>query len=346
MFGCHLLRKAFLDYPTKTVTLYHNSLWGRVGANADRLHMDRPTLSHSCKFSLPWLYQVPLTPFLSLHSPFKMPSHLCKHPYKSELSSVHAGLFSLLQYLCYWLKSVLTTFNQCPDLFIFDTRHEAKSFPLQHLIWFSREPYEMRSLLTDGETEGQGSHLLKTTEQVRRRACSPTHCILPTRALSQRRKKSFESENNILIPKVTRLQVPSRDWSCAQVWEPLAHHPSAVGDSAGRQDWGLQGAGFQASAVTPIFLRSAQKLCFSASQVIDSDPGIQPQMWFYSILGLLCETRFRWQDEGLPILLLLPRRNLLCLFSVRLEIQPNTPVKSTEPRMGMNNVAGSGLCSK
>ena len=175
MFGCHLLREAFLDYPTKTVTLYHKAAyvggWEQTQTGftwANSLHFPM-----FCKFPLSWLYWAPLIPTLSPHSPCKMPSHLCKHPNKSDLSSVHARPF-----LCYWLKSVLTTFNQCPDLFISDTRHQAKTSPLQPLIWFSWETYEMTSLFTDRDTEGQGSHLLKTTEQV----CSivpPTAYFLP-----------------------------------------------------------------------------------------------------------------------------------------------------------------------
>ena len=210
-----------------------------------------------CKFPLPWLYWAPLTPTLSPHSPFKMPSHLCKHPNKSDLSSVHARPF-----LCYWLKSVLTIFNQCPDLFIFGTTHQTKTFPLQHLIWFSCKIYEMWSLFTDRETESQGSHLLKATEQV----CStvpPTVYLLPWP--SCREERTFESENDILIPKVTQLLVPSRSWSCPQVGELLTPYPSTAEDSMATRTEVCRKPGSELQQSHPIFPRSSQKLCSSAS---------------------------------------------------------------------------------
>lgn len=128
---------------------------------------------------------------------------------------------------------------------------------------------------------------------------SPTHCILPTMAQLQRRKKSFESENDILIPKVTWLLVPSRSWNCPQVHELLAHYPSAVEDSTGHQDWGLQGARLWTSAVTfhfPEIITEALLLCFSSHQFWPWHPATNVILWH---LRALCETKFRRRDEGL-----------------------------------------------
>lgn len=133
----------------------------------------------------------------------------------------------------------------------------------------------LRRTLQCGETEGLRSPLLKTMELECSGPCSPTHYILPTTALLQRRKGSFESENNILIPKPTWPQVQSRHQYCPPVWQ-LQAHP--------HEQWQMAlvtkaevcrepGSGLQQSH--PIFLRSSQKLCSSASQGINSDPGVQ-----------------------------------------------------------------------
>lgn len=133
----------------------------------------------------------------------------------------------------------------------------------------------LRRTLQHGETEGQRSPLLKTTELVCSEPCSPTLSILPTAALLQRRKGSFESEENILIPKPTWPQVQSRHRCRPPVWELPAHpheqwHMALVTKAEVCRE---PGSGLRQPH--PIFLRSSQKLCSSASQGINLDPGVQ-----------------------------------------------------------------------
>lgn len=102
-------------------------------------------------------------------------------------------------------------------MFRFDVRHQAKRFHYSISFDPHQNPYEMGSIITDWETEDQSNHVLKITALVCRGAFIPVHHILPTVAVLQKRKESFESENNILILKAIWLQVQSRDRSCPQV---------------------------------------------------------------------------------------------------------------------------------
>lgn len=100
-------------------------------------------------------------------------------------------------------------------------------------------------------------------------------------------------------PKGDVIASSNRSWNCPQVRELLAHYPSAIGDSTGHQDWGLQGARLWTSAVTshfPEIITEALLLCFSSHQFWPWHPATNVILWH---LRALCETKFRWQDEGL-----------------------------------------------
>lgn len=96
------------------------------------------------------------------------------------------------------------------------------------------------------------------------------------RGLLQRRKEPIKSNNQHSNPKGNMVT------GSKQRWELSTASPSPVSSRSWRWPPGLRLAGSQAlgfSSHIP-FLRSSQKLCSSASQVIKSDPGIQPPQYF------------------------------------------------------------------
>ena len=102
MFRCHLLRETFLDYPTKTVTLYHKQPMWEVGSKLRQASHGPtpPTFPFFVNSHFPdstELHSPPPYPFIL---PLKCPVTCVNTPNKSDLSSVHARPFLLLIKIC------------------------------------------------------------------------------------------------------------------------------------------------------------------------------------------------------------------------------------------------------